>query len=85
MSDTLTITPDMHRRAVQFLADVILDASNGIGSGSQRRAKMREEWGMEPNPVRNVEEAAAHMGISLARRLAAGEIVPFLEEETPHA
>lgn len=84
MSDTLTITPDMHRRAIQFLADVILDASNGIGSGSQRRAKMREEWGMEPNPARNVEEAAAQMGISLARRLAAGEVVPFLEE-TPHA
>ena len=85
MSETMTITPDMHRRAIQFLADVILDASNGIGSSSQRRAKTREEWGMEPNPARNVEEAAAQMGISLAKRLAAGEIVPFLKQDAPHA
>lgn len=85
MSETMTVTPDMHRRAVQFLADVILNASNGIGSASRRYSEMRDQWGMEPNPARNVEEAAAQMGISLAKRLAAGEIVPFLKQDAPHA
>lgn len=83
MSETLTITPDMHRRAVQFLADSIMDASNRIGASSERLRAEREKWGMPPNPARDVEEAAAQMGISLAKRLSAGEIVPFVDEVQP--
>ena len=72
----LTITTELHERACQFVADLLLDLANSRGAGNARMMAAREEFGLPPNPAHAVEEAAAQIALYLSRQLASGKLRP---------
>jgi len=73
---TLTITPELHERACQFLADIILDRCNSIGFRNQESEALRVKFGLPPNPAHDIQEAAAQIALWISRQLATGKLRP---------
>ena len=82
---TITVTPEIHARAVQYLADRMLDLADRIGKSGADYARAREITGMPPNEAHIVQEVAAQMALAFAKRTALGEttIVLNFDQEPP--
>lgn len=77
----LTITPDHHARAIQYLVDSLLISAERIGGIGVDTSERRERWNIPANPSMLVHELAAQMLLSLAIGLDRGEIIPVLPQE----
>ena len=75
-SKAITITPEMHSRACQHLADCLLELANKTGDGCVRMASSRVRFGMPPNAQHEIGEVEAQMALWLAREIASGRLVP---------
>ena len=82
---TINITPEIHERALQQLADNVLCTANGIGYAKQEFMGLRERFGMDLNPASAVSELSAQLGVKLAQLIASGEGLPECLTFTPAA
>lgn len=81
----LTITPELHRRAEEYLVDRLLALAESIGSNGNGSDETRSKFGVAKNPAMVVQETAAQMALALARSVHAGDVSFALEAAAPPA
>lgn len=75
----IQVTPEIHARATQFLADQVLRLAEDIGRVGNNVSDARKRWGIDPSPIIPAQELAAQIGVQLAQMLASGELVLMLK------
>jgi len=73
---TLTITPELHERACQFLADRLLEMATRGGYTTAQMVATRVEFGLPPNTAHDVQEASMQIALWISRQLASGKLRP---------
>ena len=71
---TIEVTPELHDRAVQFLADRMIDLAGHIGRTGVHLAHSRVVLGLQPSEAHIVHEVSAQMALEFAKQIANGDI-----------
>ena len=74
----IALTPEIHHRACDFLADHLISLAHQIGNTRSGNDKMRAANGLPGNPAMVVQETSAQMALWLGREIALGKLNPGL-------
>lgn len=66
-------------RAIQFLAQLIVESANNIGYEQTQAKILREKHGLLPAFSIDVSLLSANMGASLARAISNHELIPRID------
>jgi len=77
VKESFHVTPDIHKRAIDCLSDLLLEAAVKIGSSGNGMGERRSRFGLPcPTSSTIVSELAAQMAVSIAQELSAGTLIP---------
>jgi hypothetical protein len=72
---TIHVSPEIHRRACEFLADGLICDAEKIARRGDEVNKARAFHGLPANPTMDVHQVAAAMALSIAKDLISGRLV----------